>query len=51
MLQVQMNVHKENGNITQIKLSYQSLDMSVQLKVCLATSKSSKTVTPSAHDN
>lgn len=45
------NFNKENENIIQIKLHSPSLDMSVQLKICLATSKFSKTGTPSACDH
>lgn len=45
------NFHKENEHVTQIELHSSSLDMSVQLKIYLATSKFSKTGTPSACDH
>lgn len=43
--------HKENEHVTQTELHSPSLDMSVQLKICLATSKFSKTGTPSPCDH
>lgn len=51
LLSHQKNFHKANENITQIELHSPSLDMSVQLKICLATPKFSKTGTPSACDH